>query len=216
MADINNHPDERQHTVAAPEPSRYQGVIRRDLFERLEWPLWEPISSVRVLDLPLGPGGTPAWVPLFNGDTSEGVHPLGLQPATNPPLSRLRVHLETITYHDWWQDAEMLDHIPKPLVMENTPDQGPITLAQFVREVVAYAESPAMLRAREALWFPQRSHKDRLFYADCYEEKEVNVNGLSEGEWWLIGITDIAGFTEETWSKELEEQARRVQSSRGD
>ena len=171
--------------IRNPQPK----VFEHKLFQRLYWPLWEPLSNVKVLadesltsgdDIPL------QWQPLFD-DTLRPAHALGQLPATNPELSRMRVEIATIHDNDWWQDSCLMDQRPAALVLDNSGESDrPITIAQLVREVAAYLETqPLQAAYKEIFCSPQRTDHvlqqsaDRAFFNGCTGPKRSQITKIT-------------------------------------
>ncbi|KAK8017686.1 hypothetical protein PG993_014012 [Apiospora rasikravindrae] len=138
-------PDERQ-------------VFANSRFGRLQWLFFTNLGDVRVLDwdpalaqstwsrlfaapeeaAAVGPDGGPAA-----SAPAMVAHPLGHKSATDPPRSRMCVQIKDLWAHEGWQDRDMMDQRPAPLVIEapRDGDRPPfVTVAQFVEQVSAYAK----------------------------------------------------------------------------
>ncbi|KAI5919334.1 hypothetical protein F4810DRAFT_506082 [Camillea tinctor] len=145
-----------------------QRIFAVTKFARLKWSVFEPLSTVQVLDL--DDHDEPRWTPLF--DTRDGeerpVHPLGNELATNTPLSRMRVVLRAVESWEFWQDAET--EPPAPLLIENQNNE-PITIAQFITHFHSYA-----LGLRDALYEALGIYNnEECSYFFCYGPSAENV-----------------------------------------
>ncbi|KAH7040923.1 uncharacterized protein B0I36DRAFT_358150 [Microdochium trichocladiopsis] len=161
----------RQSSQGNPQPKAF----KHDLFARLNWPLWEPLSNIRVLAVENLTEDRPMqWQPLFN-DALEPVHAIAGLPTTHPPRSRMIVHIATIDDHDWWQDSCLMGQRPAPLVIDRTTPrtqvgggQSIITVADFVREVGAYLETQPLRAAYEEIFHPRPGEPaDRALFQAC-------------------------------------------------
>ncbi|RYP78735.1 hypothetical protein DL771_000402 [Monosporascus sp. 5C6A] len=111
-------------------------------FRLLDWPVFAPISSIRVLDLDEDTRQL-QWTALLRD--GEPHHPVAQEPAHNPPVSRMRIIINASFGARYWDNFNVPSRRPAPLVIANH-DGVPITVAQFVRELGSYA-----LRHRDIL-----------------------------------------------------------------
>ncbi|RYP09944.1 hypothetical protein DL764_000986 [Monosporascus ibericus] len=111
-------------------------------FRLLDWPVFAPITSIRVLDLD-DHTKQPQWTALFRDGKPH--HPVAQEPAHNPPVSRMRITINASFGARRWNNFRVTERQPAPLVIANH-DGAPITVAQFVREFGSYA-----LRHRDVL-----------------------------------------------------------------
>jgi hypothetical protein len=100
----------------------------------LKWPVFRSIKDIEVMDGFENEESEVTWSPLF-GDS--GNHPIGSEPVTEPPVSRMSVVCDNVHGWDYWQDGDDMESRPKPLVIENE-DEKQITIAQFVESVHSY------------------------------------------------------------------------------
>ncbi|KXJ86438.1 hypothetical protein Micbo1qcDRAFT_179967 [Microdochium bolleyi] len=208
--------------IRNPQPK----VFEDGLFARLNWPLWEPLSGVKVLaDESLVDGSADAplqWKPLFD-DALQPVHAIGSLPATNPPLSRMTVEIATIHDHDWWHDACLMDQRPAALVIDNSGGQqgepdDPITIAQFVRKVAAYLETQPLRSAFEELFSPRHNEPaNRAFYMSCSGPKrsQITTTGDGSSEAALFRLHFIYGWREAMMDDYWVRVRRRLLHCRG-
>ncbi|KAI1392049.1 uncharacterized protein F4822DRAFT_114455 [Hypoxylon trugodes] len=104
------------------------------LFLRLKWQFFQPLSNIQVLDF--DDAEEPHWTPLF-GNAPGQQHVIASEPVTDPHRARLAVVLDPVESWEYWQDAELQNEKPVPLILEGR-DGGVITLGQFVTEVHTY------------------------------------------------------------------------------
>ncbi|KAH7021447.1 uncharacterized protein B0I36DRAFT_354103 [Microdochium trichocladiopsis] len=148
-------------TLNPPPPETFE----KSVFAR-------PLSNIRVLKEESLTAGAPLlWQPLFD-DALEPVRPIANLPATNPPLSRMVVYIADIHHSDCWQDWDLMDQRPAPLVIDNSGENGgagrSITVVQFVREVSAYAETEPLRRAIVGIFWPRPGRSsDGAWFDGC-------------------------------------------------
>ncbi|RYO91489.1 hypothetical protein DL766_005395 [Monosporascus sp. MC13-8B] len=122
-----------QHIRLRPRPRAFRHAV----FRCLEWPIFEPLNSIRILDA--DEHGQQRWSPLFADDgQASPMSDVLNQPATDPPRSRMRVVISDIHFSESWQDDEALARRPAPLVIENRGGE-PITVGQFIQQLSDYA-----------------------------------------------------------------------------
>ncbi|KAI2637852.1 hypothetical protein GGS26DRAFT_588221 [Hypomontagnella submonticulosa] len=132
--------------MTSPRPAAYKekedpsSAVQRtslfadSLFLRLKWPLFQPLTDIRVLDIDAA--GEPHWTPLFS--RAPGLqHTIALEPVTDPLRTRIAVVLDPVDTWEYWEDADASDKKPAPLILEGR-EGGTITLGQFVTEVHTY------------------------------------------------------------------------------
>ncbi|KAJ1330927.1 DUF6699 domain-containing protein [Microdochium nivale] len=201
----NNHNAMQYHSaIRNPQPKAF----KHDLFSRLDWPLWEPICNIRVLEVEsLTEDGPMQWQPLFN-DALQPIHDIASLPATNPARHKMIVHIATIDDNDFWQDSCLMDQRPAPLVIDHHTttgtqvggDQSIITVADFVRNVSAYLETQPLRSAYEDVFFSRPGQAaDRAFFSGCSGPKGNQIAD-PDAPFRLSFMDGHAGWKERYWS----------------
>ncbi|RYP06915.1 hypothetical protein DL764_002863 [Monosporascus ibericus] len=125
---VQTLPYELTHPTTAKTP-----CLSTCRFRRLEWPIFEPENSIRILGA--DEHGQQRWSPLFADDGQASPMSDALnQPTTDPPRSRMRVVISDIHFSGSWQDDEALARCPAPLLIENRGGD-PITVDQFIHQL---------------------------------------------------------------------------------
>ncbi|RYP18515.1 hypothetical protein DL765_003890 [Monosporascus sp. GIB2] len=146
-----------------PLPSHLKQECRKEgfnhaAFRLLDWPVFAPITSIRVLDLD-DDTQQPQWTALFRD--GEPHHPVAQEPAHNPPVSRMRIAINASVGAGGWQSFRVSGQRLAPLVIANH-DGASITVAQFVREFASYA-----LRHHDKLAKDWGTAQNPVYYALC-------------------------------------------------
>ncbi|RYO75357.1 hypothetical protein DL766_005290 [Monosporascus sp. MC13-8B] len=157
-----------------PLPSHIKDECRKEgfnhaAFRLLDWPVFAPITSIRVLDLDEDTH-QPQWTALFRD--GEPHHPVTQEPARNPPVSRMRIVINASIGAGGWQSFRVPGRRPAPLVIANH-DGAPVTVAQFVREFASYAQ-----RHHDKLANVLGTTQNPVYYALCHhraDEYEIYI-----------------------------------------
>ncbi|RYP80531.1 hypothetical protein DL769_002415 [Monosporascus sp. CRB-8-3] len=151
-----------------PLPSHHKQECRREgfnhaAFRLLDWPVFAPITSIRVLDLDEDTQ-QPQWTALFRD--GEPHHPVAQEPVHSPPVSRMHIVINASSAPGSRHGDGLPGRLPAPLVIANH-DGTPITVAQFVREFGSYA-----LRHRDrfaGVCGPWSTTPDQIYYMSCLD-----------------------------------------------